>query len=81
MNHLSNFLTDDPDAMDISKNFNHEQCPVLDKDSPLYIAIALHVHTDVNLPKRDVLTLSQKHRGVCQDLQQSQYAVPPRYNP
>ena len=71
VNNLSNFLTKDPDAINISENFHYESCPVLDKDSPLYISIAQHVHTSLNLPKRSPLTLSQKHRGVCQDLQQS----------
>ena len=71
VNHLSNFLTKDPDAVNISEHFNYESCPVLDKDSPLYIAIIQHVHTNINLPSRPAVTLSQKHRGVCQDLKQS----------
>lgn len=71
VNHLSNFLTKDPDAINMSDYFTHERCPVLDKNSPLYISIAQHVHNNVNLPKRPTHTLSQKHRGICQDLQQS----------
>ena len=71
VNHLSNFLTKDPDAINMSNHFTHERCPVLDKNSPLYISIAQHVHNNINLPKRPTNTLSQKHRGVCQDLQQS----------
>ena len=61
-------LACDPDARDITGLSPAESCPVLDKDSPLYLSMAIFVHTTLDLPINNKSGLYQKHRGISQDL-------------
>ena len=57
----------DPDSTDFSQLIPSLDCPVLDKNSPLYISVARHVHYQLDLPTQPAAGLFQKHRGASQN--------------
>ena len=68
----------DPNSVNIAGLLPRQPCPVLDKNSPLYLSISMFVHSQLNLPVNKQSFLFQKHRGISQDLALSlQYAYAP----
>ena len=63
----SSVISGDPDSTDFSKLIPDLECPVLDKNSPLYISIARYVHYQLDLPTQPSAGLFQKHRGASQN--------------
>ena len=63
----SSVLSTDPDAINFSQTIPGLECPVLDKNSPLYISIARYIHCCLDLPEQPSAGLFQKHRGASQN--------------
>ena len=63
----SSILSTDPDAVNFSQTIPGLECPVLDKNSPLYISIARYIHCRLDLPEQPSAGLFQKHRGASQN--------------
>ena len=71
-------LSLDPNSITIAGHLPRQPCPVLDKNSPLYISIAMFIHSQFGLPINKKSFLFQKHRGMSQDLALSlQYVYAP----
>ena len=71
-------LSLDPNAINLAGLLPRQPCPVLDKSSPLYLTIAIFIHSQLNLPINKQSLLFQKHRGISQDLALSlQYVYAP----
>ena len=71
-------LSLDPNSINIAGHLPRQPCPVLDKNSPLYISIAMFIHSQFRLPINQKSFLFQKHRGISQDLALSlQYVYAP----
>ena len=67
----NSIISNDPDSIDFSQIIPDFECPVLDKNSPLYISIARFVHFQLDLPVQPLAGLFQKHKGASQNYMSS----------